>query len=48
MKRVIIAAALIFVSGLISLYTKQNRVQNSIASVKVNFFTNQKDLASAD
>jgi hypothetical protein len=48
MKRVIIAAALIFVSGLISVYTKQVKVQSSFNTVKVSFFNYQKEVANGD
>jgi cell division protein FtsL len=48
MKRVIIAAALVFVAGFVSVYTKQVRVQNTNNTVKVTFFNYQKELASGD
>jgi len=48
MKKILIAAAVIFSIGMVSLYTSQNSVQTTANTIQQNFFNYQKELASGD
>jgi hypothetical protein len=48
MKKVIIAAAVIFASGILSLYVNENIVHPTSATIKHNFYDYKKELASGD
>jgi len=48
MKKIIIAAALIFITGVVTLYTRQGNVQATSNTIKINFFSYNKELASGD
>jgi hypothetical protein len=48
MKKIIIAATVIFTTGVFSLHTKYNSVHITHSSIKGSVFGNAKELGSAD
>jgi hypothetical protein len=48
MKKIIIAAAVIFTTGVLSLHTKYNNVHITHSRIKISAFGNAKELGSAD
>jgi hypothetical protein len=48
MKKVLIAAALIFTTGMVSLYIKQASLKPVSTAIQLNFFDTNKELASGD
>jgi hypothetical protein len=48
MKKILIAAALIFTTGIVSLCINNNNVQSTSNAIQQTFFNYQKELASGD
>jgi len=48
MKKILIAAAVIFTTGIVSLYISNNNVQLTTGTIQQTFFNYQKELASGD
>jgi len=48
MKKIIIAAAIIFTSGVLSLYINNKPSQLTSAAIKINFYDYKKELGSGD
>jgi hypothetical protein len=48
MKKVLIAAALVFTTGMVSLYIKQASLRTVNTAIQLNLFDNNKELASGD
>jgi hypothetical protein len=48
MKKIIIAAALIFATGIVASRTKENNVKPAQAVAQRTFFDSKKELASGD
>jgi hypothetical protein len=48
MKKIIVAAAIIFTSGFLSLYINNKSSQSSSATIKVTFYDYKKELGSGD
>ena len=48
MKKIIVAAAVIFTSGLLSLYVNNKGIQNTPTTIKQSFYDYKKELASGD
>jgi hypothetical protein len=48
MKKIIIAAAIISITGLAALYTQVGNTKPSLSEIKITFYDHQKELSSAD
>ncbi|WP_461452799.1 hypothetical protein [Mucilaginibacter sp.] len=48
MKKIIIAAIVVFITGVASLHTKYNSAHVNHATIKITVFGNAKELGSAD
>jgi len=48
MKKIIIAATVIFTSGVLSLYVNNKPSQSSSAAIKITFYDYKKELGSGD
>jgi hypothetical protein len=48
MKKIIIAAAIVSITGLTALYTQVGKMKPSLYQIKITFYDQQKELSSAD
>ena len=48
MKKIIIGAAVVFTTGILSLYIKVGNVQPASVSIQQTFYNYQKELANGD
>ena len=48
MKKIIVAAAVILTSGVLSIYINNKPLQSASAAVKINFYDYKKELGSGD
>ena len=48
MKKIIIAAAIVCITGLAALYTRIGNIKPALSEIKITFYDHQKELSSAD